>query len=48
MESESVEDPLTIQDHWSVEEAEVATQDRALWRFLIGQAASAEMHDANR
>ena len=41
-------DLKTLGFDWSVEEAEVATQDRALWRFLVGQAASAEMHDANR
>ena len=41
-------DLKTMGFDWSVEEAEVATQDRALWRFLVGQAASAEMHDANR
>ena len=40
-------DLKTLGFDWSVEEAEVATQDRALWRFLVGQAASAEMHDAN-
>ena len=41
-------DLKTLGFDWSVEEAEVATRDRALWRFLVGQAASAEMHDANR
>ena len=41
-------DLKTLGFDWFVEEAEVATQDRALWRFLVGQAASEEMHDANR
>ena len=41
-------DLKTLGFDWSVEEAEVATQDSALLRFLVGQAASAEMHDANR
>ena len=41
-------DLKTLGFDWSVEEAEVATQDHALWRFLVGQAAIAEMHDANR
>ena len=40
-------DLKTLGLDWSVEEAKVAThQDRALWRFFVGHAASAEMHDA--
>ena len=31
----------------SKEEAEVAAQDRTVWRILTSQAASADMHDAD-
>ena len=32
---------------WSIEEAEVAIQDRTVRRILTSQAASADMHDAS-
>ena len=32
---------------WTIEEAEVAAQDRTVWRILISQAAPADMHDAD-
>ena len=32
---------------WSTEEAEVAAQDRSVWRYLSSQAACAELHEAD-
>ena len=32
---------------WTIEEAEVAAQDRTVWRIHTSQAASADMHDAD-
>ena len=39
---------LFIGTGWSVEEAELAAQDRSIWKRLTSHAADAEMHDANR
>ena len=36
----------TLDFGWSLEEAEVAAQDRTIWKFLTCQAAGAGMHDA--
>ena len=33
---------------WSVEEAEVAAEDRSVWKFLVNQAAGESMHEADR
>ena len=34
---------------WMVcREAEIAAQDRTVWKILTSQAASADMHDADR
>ena len=38
---------LTIGLGWFVEEAEIAAQDRTVWKILTSQAASADMHDAD-
>ena len=40
-------DLLNIGLGWSVEEAEIAAQDRTVWKILTSQAAGAEMHDAD-
>ena len=32
---------------WATENAEVAAQDRSLWKYLSSQAACAEMHKAD-
>ena len=32
---------------WSTEEAEVAAQDRSVWKYLSSQAACAELHEAD-
>ena len=36
-------DLLNLGFGWSIEEAEVAAQDRTVWRILTSQAASADM-----
>ena len=48
MEKCNSEGPPRLGTGWSVEEAEVAAQDRSIWKRLTSQAAGAEMHDANR
>ena len=40
-------DLLNLGLRWSVEEAEIAAQDRTVWKILTSQAASADMHDAD-
>ena len=40
-------DLLNLGLGWSVEEAEIAAQDRTVWKILTSQAASADMHDAD-
>ena len=41
------EGPQKLGTEWSVEEAEVAAQDRSVWKYLSNQAACAELHEAD-
>ena len=38
---------LYVGSAWTIEEAEVAAQDRTVWKILTSQAASTDMHDAD-
>ena len=40
-------DLLNLGLGWSVEEAEIAAQDRTVWKILTSQAAGADMDDAD-
>ena len=40
-------DLLNLGLRWSVEEAEIAAQDRTVWKILTSQAAGADMHYAD-
>ena len=40
-------DLLNLGLGWSVEEAEIAAQDRTVWKILTSEAASADMHDSD-
>ena len=40
-------DLLNLGLGWSVEEAEIAAQDRTVWIILTSQTAGADMHDAD-
>ena len=40
-------DLLNLGFGWPIEEAEMAAQDRTVWRIVTSQAASVDMHDAD-
>ena len=41
------EEPKKLGTEWSAEEAEVAAQDRSVWKYLSSHAACAELHKAD-